>query len=85
MFIQGLAEKALAEKLLRWPIYPKQHHMEHLFLDWAPRFGNCRYHGLMLDEDLMGKMKYLAFAIVLHFLLKKRCVFEKTNIITHVF
>jgi len=28
-------------------------------LDWVPDAGNCLFYGLMLDEDLMGKVKHL--------------------------
>ena len=29
-------------------------------LDWIPMAGNCLFYGLMLDEDLMGRLKILA-------------------------
>ncbi|CAL1149322.1 unnamed protein product [Cladocopium goreaui] len=54
-----LANKSLEEQQLLWPVYPKSHQMEHLFLDWVPMAGNCLYYGLMLDEDLMGKLKQI--------------------------
>ena len=56
----GLAKRALDHEVLRWPIYPKIHQFEHLMVDWAKRFGNPRYYGLMIDEDLVGKVKSLA-------------------------
>eukprot|EP00435_Cladocopium_sp_Y103_P043542 s2538_g12.t1 len=49
-----LSNKSLEENKLLWP---KHHAFEHLMLDWAPMAGNCLYFGLMLDEDLMGRLK----------------------------
>ncbi|CAK9007824.1 unnamed protein product [Durusdinium trenchii] len=52
-----LANEALNAEKFVWQLLPKQHMLEHLFLDWVPIFGNCRRYSLYLDEDMVGRAK----------------------------
>ena len=54
--IPGLANISLENEILRWPLRPKQHQMEHLTFDFAV-FANPREFSCLLDEDLVGRLK----------------------------
>lgn len=56
MVRSGLASDALSRSVLRWPLRPKQHQMEHLLLDFGA-YSNPRHFSCLLDEDLIGKIK----------------------------
>ena len=52
----GMANQALADEVMRWPLRPKQHQFEHLVFDFG-LWGNPRHFSCMLDEDLIGRLK----------------------------
>ena len=51
-----LALAGIRHGLVRWPVRPKNHQVEHMVLDFAPR-RNPRHVQCMLDEDMMRFMK----------------------------
>ena len=52
----GLRSAYLALGILRWPLRPKLHQLEHLIYDFAVH-QNPSHFSCLLDEDLIGKVK----------------------------
>ena len=51
-----MANRALIDEVMRWPLRPKQHQFEHLVFDFGV-WVNPRHFSCMLDEDLIGRLK----------------------------
>lgn len=58
-------------------------HNARRLVDWTKEVGNCRYYGLMLDEDMMSHIKFLCStmnALLWHmsigFLVPKKCCWK---------
>ena len=52
----GLADMALSREVMRWPLRPKQHQLEHLVWDFG-FYENPTHFSCHLDEDLIGILK----------------------------